>query len=463
MKKISLLLILLFNTLYSQIQLEKIIAVTDTSNPMEKQIVPYDIVIDTINNIFFISGICYFNFPNGTVLIYNQNFNLINKFIDTTYSVCSYNSIVFFKDTFYLYIKNVNLEKNEILEFINKQVARRITLPTVSSYSAISKFNNELFFIEQEEPISKLIFLSRNNFQITRSYSLNRLVGRMYTLLVRGNYLYYSGNSSWDFYTHARKINLENGEIIWTIETPEDTFKSFSNYSVLDNENNLYVAGTKSNPYALRFYLYKIDNLGNILWYKDFYPSDTPFVRQHWGNFLNTIETFENYVIIGGEVEEYPRNHPRYDPNRRSAYLAIFDKNNGNLIKEIFFNRFNYPTYSIDGVKNIKYKNGKLYVLINACLFKNFIIGYENYIYVYNVISSSSNENDKQINNFNFSLYQNYPNPFNPSTVISVTLPENSTMSLKIYNSLGQEIKTLVDGSFIAGIHNFTWDGTDNS
>ncbi|MCS7054098.1 MAG: T9SS type A sorting domain-containing protein, partial [Ignavibacterium sp.] len=62
-----------------------------------------------------------------------------------------------------------------------------------------------------------------------------------------------------------------------------------------------------------------------------------------------------------------------------------------------------------------------------------------------------------------FTLYQNYPNPFNPSTVISVALPENSTMSLKIYNSLGQEIKTLVDGSFIAGIHNFTWDGTDNS
>jgi hypothetical protein len=52
-----------------------------------------------------------------------------------------------------------------------------------------------------------------------------------------------------------------------------------------------------------------------------------------------------------------------------------------------------------------------------------------------------------------FKLYQNYPNPFNPSTVISYQLTVSSNISLKIYNSLGEEIKTLVNEYQSEGIH----------
>jgi hypothetical protein len=57
-----------------------------------------------------------------------------------------------------------------------------------------------------------------------------------------------------------------------------------------------------------------------------------------------------------------------------------------------------------------------------------------------------------------FILEQNYPNPFNPSTTISFTIQADQLVSLKVFNSLGEEVRTLINNNLSKGTHNINFN-----
>ena len=80
---------------------------------------------------------------------------------------------------------------------------------------------------------------------------------------------------------------------------------------------------------------------------------------------------------------------------------------------------------------------------------------------IYSTGASSTNISDTK--KFpKFKLLQNYPNPFNPETTIEYEIKNTAKVSIEIYNSLGQRVKTLINNIQSPNTYSITWDGKDS-
>lgn len=100
----------------------------------------------------------------------------------------------------------------------------------------------------------------------------------------------------------------------------------------------------------------------------------------------------------------------------------------------------------------------------NVYLFEDLNLNDGNYSYRLKQIDFDgkfeyTNEINVEITTLNkFSLNQNYPNPFNPATVISYYLPEATFVTLRVYNSVGEEVTQLVNQYKEAGSHSIEFN-----
>jgi len=84
------------------------------------------------------------------------------------------------------------------------------------------------------------------------------------------------------------------------------------------------------------------------------------------------------------------------------------------------------------------------------------------HLYFYPRLETSPVE-DRSEKQYGCLLYQNYPNPFNAGTAVSYQLTGVSFVSLSIFNSLGQKVRTWDQEEKSAGRYSVIWDGRDNS
>ena len=76
-------------------------------------------------------------------------------------------------------------------------------------------------------------------------------------------------------------------------------------------------------------------------------------------------------------------------------------------------------------------------------------------------VNYTTDVNDENILPKEYSISQNYPNPFNPSTTISYALPKSEMVTIRVYNILGQVVRTLVNQNQSAGTHTISFKADD--
>jgi len=181
-------------------------------------------------------------------------------------------------------------------------------------------------------------------------------------------------------------------------------------------------------------------------------PTTSKFIN-FWQNCLAIIPTSNNHPrLVWGR---YPSNdavsiYKIYRKYGRDEW-KLYDQVSNNTF-EYIDNQINILTGMLSGIA-VQYKvTAQLSTVeslptnIQETKVKTLEALKENY----------GNNNDDINNSINYSLDQNYPNPFNPNTKISFNIKESGFVNLTIYNSLGKEIKNLVNENLERG--NYTVD-----
>jgi hypothetical protein len=214
-------------------------------------------------------------------------------------------------------------------------------------------------------------------------------------------------------------------------------------YSIdVDDNGAAYVTGyTINNNDVSDITTVKYDSDGTRLWVMTFTGNSHV---TWWDNFgKKVICGTDGSVCVAGRVRNQETG---YD-----AAVITYDTSG----RQKMSTTFNYHQNSDEEIVDMSVLGECVYVTCNS----------DNDIVIVKYSQEATAVEDRGQKHSGFVLYQNYPNPFNPTTsiqysVVSDRTPHHSPLvTLKIYNVLGQEVRTLVNGTKEAGYYSETWDG----
>ena len=255
----------------------------------------------------------------------------------------------------------------------------------------------------------------------------------------------YNGATANDFVTV--KYN-SSGVLQWSSFYNNDsalTYNSDVGKSVtVDANGNVYSTGDS-----------KKGGLGNRIVFNKIIKYNSNGIEQWQAGSIFTNSVVNSYLIktdLLGSLYVLIRRSSRNAPPRSDAHVVKYD-NSGNFI----WRADGYSEYQDHPTDMIIDNNMNVFMSSGA---GNPIEGFRLTVVKFGQTNVGITNNSIPVK---FSLSQNYPNPFNPSTNIQFDIQRQGLVSLKVYDFLGREIKTLVNESLQAGSYESTFDATELS
>ncbi len=184
----------------------------------------------------------------------------------------------------------------------------------------------------------------------------------------------------------------------------------------------------------------KIDYSGNKLWPQYGLLIST---NEYYFNLTHLQETFDGHIIAGWR---------KYNGTSGDYRLSIID-DNGTICYAGYSDSYTGSATSREWLSIITLASDELFITwIN-----------EGGLHAQLVDFVSVDNDDNDVSMISNDLMQNYPNPFNPETNISFNVRESGNVKIDIYNIKGQKVKTLINDSYLPGIHDIVWKGKDDN
>ena len=289
-------------------------------------------------------------------------------------------------------------------------------------YKTTNAGTNWSFYEVPNEQLTKLFFINENTGWVT-SYIPNSV--------------YKTTNGGLNWFVQLSTANLAFGIYFFNENTGlvGDCYGQI--YRTTNGGNNWDTYSTGTSNWVADFDFidsttgYAVGELHSILKTTDAGKTWNQIYTRYYGSFYDVtfIRDGNNIPTRGYAVGTYQALYRTSDGGNN--WYPMVSPTSNNLYEVKFIN--NYTGYIVGDLGTVLYTTN----------------GGSTFVY-----NSSNSVPEKYV------LHQNYPNPFNNSTIISFDVPKNSNVKIKLYNSLGKEMETLVNDFYQAGSYKISvWTG----